>query len=236
MFSCSTYGRATQSTRSNDAVANLHCVNTKWVIWKRCWHVDPVIKPNAFTYSVNAPVQCNVHPYIHSSFKKKDKRDAWAIWLWLGPWRNHYPHDPKLLIPYLTLPSVSHFSHSLDKFIYMKDHSRWYRPAGKWQSYQRFHAILPSLSCTCSPRAVVSVSLINLPRSHDWRDQHVLIILPWFELDQRSVQLHKHSTIKRDKHSASALCIQKAVQGQGKTRSDSFFPPFSVCLSVWVLP
>lgn len=75
-------------------------------------------------------------------------------------------------------------------------------------------------------RAVVSVSLINLPLSHDWRDQHVLIILPWFELDQRSVQLHKHSTSEPDKHSASALCIQKEVQGQGKTRS--------VCLSGWL--
>lgn len=52
---CSTYGSTTQSMSSNDAVVNLHCVNTKWVIWKRCWHVDPVIKPNAFTYSVNAP-------------------------------------------------------------------------------------------------------------------------------------------------------------------------------------
>lgn len=233
MFSCSTYGSSTQSTRSNDAVANLHCVNIKWVIWKRCWHVDLVIKPNAFTYSVNAPVQCNVHPYIHSSFqKKKTKRDAWAIWLWLGPWRNHYPHDPKLLIPSLTPPSVSHFSHSLDKFIYMKDHSYWHGPAGKWQSNQWFHAILPSPSYVRSPRAVVSVSLINLPLSHDWRDQHVLIILPWFELDQRGVQLHKHSTSERDKHSVSALCIQKAVRGQGKTRSGSlfFFP------SVWVPP
>lgn len=74
MFPCSTYGSTTQSTRSNDAVANLHCVNTKWFIWKRCWHVDPVIKPNAFTYSVNAPVQCNVHPYIHSSLKGKKKK------------------------------------------------------------------------------------------------------------------------------------------------------------------
>ena len=78
MFSCSTYGSTTQSMRSNDAVANLHCVNTKWVIWKRCWHVDPVIKPNAFTYSVNAPVQCNVHPYIHSLFQKA-KRETQAI-------------------------------------------------------------------------------------------------------------------------------------------------------------
>lgn len=144
MFSCSTYGSTTQSMRSNDAVANLHCVNTKWVIWKRCWHVDPVIKPNAFTYSVNAPVQCNVHPYIHSLFQKA-KRETQAIWLWLGPWRNHYPHDLKLLIPSLTPPSVSHFSHSLDKFIYMKDHSHWHGPAGKWQSNQRFHAILPFL-------------------------------------------------------------------------------------------
>lgn len=73
MFSCSTYGSTTQSMRSNHAVANLHCVNTKWVIWKRCWHVDPVIKPNAFTYSVNAPVQCNVHPYIHSSLSQKNQ-------------------------------------------------------------------------------------------------------------------------------------------------------------------
>lgn len=32
--------------------------------------LDPVIKPNAFTYSANAPVQCNVHPYIGSSFQK----------------------------------------------------------------------------------------------------------------------------------------------------------------------
>lgn len=234
MFSCSTYGSSTQSTRSNDAVANLHCVNTKWVIWKRCWHVDLVIKPNAFTYSANASVQCNVHPYIHSSFQKKKnpQRDAWAIWLWLGPWRNHYPHDPKLLIPSLTPPSVSHFSHSLDKFIYMKDHSYWHGPAGKWQSNQRFHAILPSPSYARSPRAVVSVSLINLPLCHDWRDQHVLIILPWFELDQRSIQLHKHSTSERDKHPASALCIQKAVRGQGKTQSDSLF----VFPSVWISP
>lgn len=163
---------------------------------------------------------------------KKSQRDAWAIWLWLGPWRNHYPHDPKLLIPSLTPPSVSHFSHSLDKFIYMKDHSYWHGPAGKWQSNQRFHAILPSPSYTHSPRAVVSVSLINLPLSHDWRDQHVLIILPWFELDQRSIQLHKHSTSERDKHPASALCIQKAEQGQGKTQSDSLF----VFPSVWILP
>lgn len=73
MFSCSTYGSSTQSTRSNDAVANLRRVNTKWVIWKRYWHVDLVIKANAFTYSVNAPVRCNVHPYIHSSVKKKKK-------------------------------------------------------------------------------------------------------------------------------------------------------------------
>lgn len=209
---------------SNDAVVNLHCVNTKWVIWKRCWHVDPVIKPNAFTYSVNAPF--NV--MFTLTFSPLTKKSARAIWLWLGPWRNHYPHDPKLLIPFLTPPSVSHFSHSLDKFIYMKDHSHWHGPAGKWQSNQWFHAILPFLSCSRSPRAVVSVSLINLPLSHDWRDQHVLIILPWFELDQRSVQLHKHSTSERDKHTASALCIQKAVQGQGKTRSVFF----SVCLSV----
>lgn len=77
MFSCS--GSTTQSTRSNDAVANLHCVNTKWVIWKRCWHVDPVIKPNAFTYSVNAPVQCNVHSYIHSSFQKNTNEMPWSF-------------------------------------------------------------------------------------------------------------------------------------------------------------
>lgn len=117
--------------------ANLHCVNTKWVIWKRCWHVGLCRKrkTNAFTYSVNAPVPCNVHPHIHSlSFpnekKNKLKRGARAIRLRLGPWRNHYPHDPELLIPSLTPPSVSHFSHSLDKFIYMKDHSRWYRGGG----------------------------------------------------------------------------------------------------------
>lgn len=114
----------------------------------------------------------------------------------------------------------------------MKDHSHWYGPAGEWQSNQRFHAILPFLSCTrTQSRAVVSVSLINLPLSHDWRDQHVLIILSWFELDQHSVQLHKHSTSERDKHSASAPCILKEVQGHGKSRSG-----FSVCLSVWVLP
>lgn len=41
------------------------------------------------------------------------------------------PHDPKLLILSRTLHSVSHFSHSPDKFIYMKDHSRWHGPAGK---------------------------------------------------------------------------------------------------------
>lgn len=72
------------------------------------------------------------------------------------------------------------------------------RPPGKWESNQRFHAILPSPSYVrCSPKAVVSVSLINLPLSHDWRDQHVLIILPWFELDQPCVQLHKYSTSER---------------------------------------
>lgn len=126
-FPCSTYGCSTQSTWSNDVAANLHCVNTKWVIWKRCWHVDLVIKPNTLTYWINAPVRCDVHPYVHSVSKKKKiaQRDAWAIWLWLGPWRNHYPHDPQLLILSLTPPSVSHFSHSLDKFIYMKDHSYW---------------------------------------------------------------------------------------------------------------
>lgn len=80
-----------------------------------------------------------------------------------------------------------------------------------------------------SPRAVVSVSLINLPLSHDWRDQHVLIILPWFELDQRSIQLHKHSTSERDKHSAvaaaaaAALCIQKAGDGDEARRSRLLF-------------
>ena len=25
-------------------VAHLHCVNTKWVIWKHCWHVAPCHK------------------------------------------------------------------------------------------------------------------------------------------------------------------------------------------------
>lgn len=72
--------------------ANLHCVNTKWVIWKRCWHVGLCRKrkTNAFTYSVNAPVPCNVHPHIHSlSFpnekKNKLKRGARAIRLRLGP-------------------------------------------------------------------------------------------------------------------------------------------------------
>ena len=168
MFSCSTYGSTTQSTRSNDAAANLHCVNTKWVIWKRCWHVDPVIKPNAFTYSVNAPVQCNVHPYIHSSFQtKRNIRDARAIWLWLGPWRNHYPHDPQLLISSLTPPSVSHFSHSLDKFIYMKDLSQWHGPAGKWQSNQQFHAILPFLSCAQRPRGC-GECIINKSAPFPW--------------------------------------------------------------------
>ena len=60
--------------------ANLHCVNTKWVIWKRCWHVGLCRKKkkkncNAFTYSVNAPVPCNVHPHIHSlSFPNKEKK------------------------------------------------------------------------------------------------------------------------------------------------------------------
>lgn len=166
--------------------------------------------------------------------KKKTKRDAWAIWLWLGPWRNHYPHDPKLLIPSLTPPSVSHFSHSLDKFIYMKDHSYWHGPAGKWQSNQWFHAILPSPSYVRSPRAVVSVSLINLPLSRDWRDQHVLIILPWFELDQCSVQLHKHSTSERDKHPIAALCIQKAGTGTREdTARHSVF--LSVCLGIAIV-
>ena len=109
-------------------------------------------------------------------------------------------------------------------------------PAGKWQSNQRFHAILPSLSSARGPQAVVSVSLINLPLSHDWRDQHVLIILPWFELDQRSVQLHKHSTGERDKHSAAAaaasLHTEKQRRGRGKTRSFFPFSSLLVCLSV----
>lgn len=162
-----------------------------------------------------------------SPFKKK-RENARTIWLWRGPWRNHYPRDPELLIPFLTPPSVPHISHSLDKFIYMKDHSYWHGPAGKWLSNQRFHAILPFLRCARGPQAVVSVSLINLPLSHDWRDQHVLIILPWFELDQRSVQLHKHSTGERDKHAAFAPCILKGAQGQGNARS--LF--LSVCLPV----
>lgn len=59
--------------------ANLHCVNTKWVIWKRCWHVGLCRKrkTNAFTYSVNAPVPCNVHPHIHSlSFPNEKKKQT----------------------------------------------------------------------------------------------------------------------------------------------------------------
>lgn len=122
-------------------------------------------------------------------------------------------HDPKLLILSHTLHSVSHFSHSPDKFIYMKDHSRWHGPAGKWQPNQWFRAMLPFLSCARKSTNVVSVSLLNLPYSHDWRDQHVLIILPRFQLDHRGVQLHKHSTSNRDKHRLRALHTESAGTG-----------------------
>lgn len=44
-FSCSTYGSTTQSTSFNDVPANLHCVNTKWVIWRRFLAYRPCHKP-----------------------------------------------------------------------------------------------------------------------------------------------------------------------------------------------
>lgn len=106
-------------------------------------------------------------------------------------------------------------------------------PAGKWQSNQWFHAILPSPSYVCyRPKAVVSVSLINLPLFHDWRDQHVLIILPWFELDQPCVRLHKYSTAsERDKHCCCTLHTESDA-GQGGMQSDSVF----AFPSVWASP
>lgn len=199
-FPCSTYGCSTQSTWSNDVAANLHCVNTKWVIWKRCWHVDLVIKPNAFTYWINAPVRCDVHPYVHSLSKKNNRPMRCLGHLTLTGFMK------KSLSPWpAAINSISHSSLCLSFLSFFRQihlHERPLilarRPPGKWESNQQFHAILPSPSYVhCSPKAVVSVSLINLPLSHDWRDQHVLIILPWFELDQPCVQLHKYSTSER---------------------------------------
>lgn len=106
-FPCSTYGRSTQSTWSNDMAANLHCVNTKWVIWKRCFACRPCHKTKCVYILNKCPCSMWCSPLHSFPFKKKIPWDAWAIWLWLGPWRNHYPHDPQLLIPSLTPPSVS---------------------------------------------------------------------------------------------------------------------------------
>lgn len=197
-FPCSTYGCSTQSTWSNDVAANLHCVNTKWVIWKRCWHVDLVIKPNAFTYWVNASVRCDVHPYVRSLSKKQNNSPTRRLGhlTLTGPMK-------KSLSPWpAAINSISHSSPCLSFLSFFRQihlherpliPARW--PPGKWESNQRFDAILPSPSYVRrNPKAVVSVLLINLPLSHDWRDQHVLIILPWFELDHPCLQMHKYST------------------------------------------
>lgn len=156
---------------------NLHCTNAKWVIWKRYWHVGRVLKQYTFTYSVNAPVQCNVSPF-HSFLLQRTQQDAQAIWLWLCPWRNHYltPHPWPEAINSISHSSfsLSCFSHSLDKFIYMKDHSCRHRPPGKRQSNQWFPVMSPSLQLLHAVRECRK-SIINTsaPFRRDWRDQRV---------------------------------------------------------------
>lgn len=89
-------------------------------------HVDLVIKPNAFTYWINAPVQCDVHPYVHSLSKKKETLRCLGHLTLTGSMKKSLSPWPAAInsISHSSL-CVSHFSHSLDKFIYMKDHSYW---------------------------------------------------------------------------------------------------------------
>lgn len=164
--------------------------------------------------------------------KKTAQRDAWAIWLWLGPWRNHYPHDPQLLIPSLTPPSVSHFSHSLDKFIYMKDHSYW---QGGLQvndnltnGFMRYYCLSATQSKGCGK------CIINKSAPFPWLKGSTCFNYPaviWTRSALRSVTQIFHRRAS-EINSAAALCIQRAARGQGETQSDSLF----VFPSVWVSP
>lgn len=84
----------------------------------------------------------------------------------------------------------------------MKDHSHQHGPAGKWsQSSGWFQATLPFLSHDCGK------CIINNPHPFNrLKDQHVLIIRPWFELNH----LHKHST-------GDTICVLCIEGGHGQS-------------------
>lgn len=160
----------------------------------------------------NSPTRCLGHLTLTGSMKKS-----------LSPWP-------------AAINSISHSSLCLSFLSFFRQihlHERPLilarRPPGKWESNQRFHAILPSPSyvrCGCGK------CIINKSAPFPWLKGSTCFNYPaviWTRSALCSVTQIFH---QRASEINTALCVQGAVRGQGETQSDSVF----VFPSVWVSP